>query len=128
MRIFITGATGTIGSVVAQELIAAGHQVLGLARSDASARALGAAGIDVLHGELRDPASLRAGADAADGVMHLAFGPLDDFPQALATETFAVDTFAAALVGTGKVFVIASGTPTVAGRVATERDPALFEG
>ena len=129
MRVFITGATGTIGSVVVLELIAEGHEVLGLARSDASAQALTAAGASVLRGDLDSPESLRAGAAQSDGVIHLAFGhDFTNFPKAVAEETLAVETFGAALEGSGKPLVIASGTPPVQGRTSTEQDPFPTDG
>lgn len=127
MRVFVTGASGGIGSAVVLELIAAGHEVLGLARSDVSARAIITAGASTVRGDLTDPDSLRAGAAGCDGVIHLAFDS-SDFGQAVAKETFAVETFGAALAGTGKALVIASGTPAVPGRAATEEDPANLDG
>ena len=128
MRVFVTGATGGIGSVVVPELIAEGHEVLGLARSDTSAQALTAAGASVLRGDLNNPESLRAGANQSDGVIHLAFGSANDFPRAIAEETLAVEPFGTALEGSGKPFVIASGTPAVPGRAATEQDPWPTDG
>ncbi len=129
MRIFVTGATGGIGSVVVPELIEAGHEVVGLARSDASAQALTAAGATALRGDLADPESLRAGASQADGVVNLAFGnDFSDFERCVAEEALAVETFGAALEGTGKPLVIVSGTPAVPGRPATEEDPQPTEG
>jgi nucleoside-diphosphate-sugar epimerase len=129
MRVFVTGATGGIGSVVVLELIAAGHEVLGLARSDASAQALTAAGASVLPGDLNDPESLGAGAAQSDGVIHLAFGnDFNDFARCVAEETLAVEAFGAALEGSGKPLAIASGTPAVPGRTSTEQDPAPTEG
>jgi nucleoside-diphosphate-sugar epimerase len=128
MRVFVTGATGGIGSVVVPELIAAGHEVLGLARSDSSAHALAATGASVLRGNLDDPESLRAGAAQSDGVIHLAFGSVNDFPTAIAEETLAVEIFGAALEGSGKPLVVASGTPVVPGRTSTEQDPSSMDG
>ncbi|OBG56667.1 MULTISPECIES: SDR family oxidoreductase [unclassified Mycobacterium] len=128
MRVFVTGATGGIGSAVVPELIGAGHQVLALARSDASARAARALGADVLPGDLDDPDSLRTGAKESDGVVHLAFLHFDDFEKAVAQEAGAVEAFGAALDGTGKPFVMASGTPPVPGRASTERDAPPTEG
>lgn len=128
MRVFVTGASGGIGSAVVPELIGAGHRVLALARSDASARAAASMGADVLLGDLDDPASLRQGAVESDGVIHLAFLHFDDFEKAVAQEAGAVEAFGAALEGSGKPFVMASGTPAVPGRAATERDTAPTEG
>jgi nucleoside-diphosphate-sugar epimerase len=107
MRIFVTGASGHIGSLVVSELLAAGHQVLGLARSDQSAAALLAAGATVRRGALDDLDSLRAGATTADGVIHLAFmHDFSNFDDALTTDLHAVETMGTALEGSGKPFVI----------------------
>jgi len=127
MRVFVTGASGWIGSAVVPELIGAGHQVVGLARSDASAAALTAAGIEVHRGTLDDLDSLRSVAAASDGVIHLAFKHdiafSGDFQGATDADRRAVETFGEALAGSDRPFVIASGTLGVApGRVATERD------
>lgn len=127
MRVFVTGASGGIGSALVPELIAAGHEVLGLARSDASAQAITAAGATALRGDLTDPDSLRAGADECDGVVHLAFDSTD-FATAVTKETFALETFGAALKDTGKALVVASGTPAAHGRASTEQDPANTDG
>ena len=129
MRIFVTGATGGIGSVVVTELITAGHEVLGLARSDASAQALSAVGASAWRGDLGDPQSLRVGASRCDGVIHLAFGnDVNNFAKCVEEEALAVETFGAALEGSGKALVIASGTPAVPGRASSEADPAPTEG
>ncbi|WP_393060297.1 SDR family oxidoreductase [Streptomyces sp. LN549] len=127
MRVFMTGASGWIGSAVVPELIDAGHQVVGLARSDASAEALTAAGAEVRRGDLDDLGTLRDAAAAADGVIHLAFKHdiafSGGFQGAAGADRRAVETFGEALAGSGKPFVIASGTLGLApGRVATERD------
>lgn len=106
MRVFVTGATGFIGSAVVHELIGAGHQVVGLTRSDNGAAALKEAGAEVHRGTLDDLDSLRAGAAAADGVIHLAFQhDIADFAAALTTDLRAVETMGAALAGSGKPFV-----------------------
>lgn len=129
MRVFVTGATGGIGSAVVADLIAAGHEVLGLARSESSERAVAAAGATALRGDLTDAESLRTGATETDGVIHLAFGnDFTDIERCVAEEAHAVETFSAALEGSGKPLVIASGTPAVPGRASTEEDQVLVEG
>jgi len=107
MHIFVTGATGYIGSAVIRELIDAGHTVLGLARSDIGAAVLKEAGAEVHRGDIDDLDSLRSGAAAADGVIHLAYKhDFSDFAGALKTDLHAVETMGAALEGSGKPFVI----------------------
>jgi nucleoside-diphosphate-sugar epimerase len=126
MRVFVTGASGWIGSAVVPELIGAGHQVLGLARSDSSAVTVAAAGAEVLRGELADLDILRAGAASCDGVIHLAFiHDFTDFETSVSADRRAIETMGAALEGSGKPLVIASGTPAVPGRVATEGDESV---
>lgn len=127
MKVFVTGANGGIGSALVRELISAGHEVLGLVRSDSSAQAVTAAGATALRGDLNDLDSLRAGTAQADGVVHLAFDS-SDFPTAVAKETAALVAFGDVLEGTGKALVIASGTPAADGRLATEKDPANLTG
>jgi nucleoside-diphosphate-sugar epimerase len=127
MRIFVTGASGWIGSAVVPELIHAGHQVNGLARSDASAAALTAAGVEVHRGTVDDLDSLSSAAAASDGVIHLAFKHdlafSGDFQGAADADRRAVETFGEALAGSDRPLLIASGTLAVApGRLATERD------
>ncbi|MFF4355830.1 SDR family oxidoreductase [Streptomyces sp. NPDC001604] len=129
MRVFVTGATGFIGSAVVRELLDAGHQVTGLARSDASAEALRAAGAEVRRGDLTDPAGLAEGAAAADAVAHLAFihdfSGTYDFAGACATDLRAVEVIGAALEGSDRPFVMSSGTALLQpGRFSTEEDTA----
>ena len=124
MRVFVTGATGFIGTAVVQELLAEGHSVLGLARSDASAATLAALGVDVQRGDLTDLDALAAGARATDGIIHLAF--IHDFSTYLAnaeTDRRAAAAMADALAGTGKPLVATSATAILAqGRLARETD------
>ncbi|MEV4969814.1 SDR family oxidoreductase [Streptomyces scopuliridis] len=133
MRIFVTGASGWIGSAVVPELIDAGHRVVGLARSDASAAALAAAGAEAVRGTVDDLDVLRDAAAASDGVIHLAFKHdiafSGDFQGAAEADRRAADTFGDALAGTGRPFVLASGVAGLApGRVATERDMPVIDG
>lgn len=129
MRVFVTGANGGIGSAVVAELLEAGHGVVGLARSDASAEAVAAAGAAVLRGDLDDHDVLASGARDADGVIHLAFGhDFTAFERSIAEEGRVVEVFGAALAGTGKPFVMASGTPFVPGRPSREDDDGLVDG
>jgi len=125
MRVFVTGASGFIGSAVVPELISAGHQVLGLARSDTSAKALAAAGAQVLRGDLNDPASLRAGAAETEGVIHLGFiHDFDNFEASIRTDARAIETMGGVLAGSDRPFVFASGVVgLVPGQVATEEVP-----
>lgn len=127
MRVFVTGATGFVGTAVVQDLLSAGHQVLGLARTEAAAATLTAAGAEVHRGMLEDPDSLRQGALATDGIIHTAF--IHDFSNMAAsavTDRIAIETFIAALAGSGKPLVVTSGIATVAalegGRLGTEKD------
>jgi nucleoside-diphosphate-sugar epimerase len=128
MRVFVTGATGFIGSAVTRELLDGGHQVTGLARSDAAAAALTAVGAQVHRGSLADPASLRDGAAAADGVIHTAyvhdFSPTGNPAAAARTDGQAIEAIGEALAGSGRPLVVAAGLVATPGRPSTEADDA----
>ena len=126
MRVFVTGASGWVGSAVVPELTAAGHEVVGLARSDASASALAAAGAAAVRGELGDADVLRVAAKDCDGVIHLAFiHDFSDFQTAIDADRAAITALCEALEDSGKPLVVTSGTPAIPGRVATELDSAV---
>jgi len=122
MRVFVTGATGFIGTAIVQELISAGHQVLGLARSDASAQALIDAGADVLRGDVENLDSLRSGAKETDGVIHAGFiHEFHRFKEVCEIDRIAITAIGEALAGTDKTFIVTSGTALVSpGKLATE--------
>ena len=128
MRIFVTGASGWIGSAVVPELIGAGHQVLGLARSDASATAVAGLGADVLRGDLNDTDVLRAGTLDSHGVIHLAFVVPSVSEAATRIDAQAIETFVTGLAGSGKPLVISGATLVTPGRPATERDELIAAG
>jgi nucleoside-diphosphate-sugar epimerase len=129
MRVFVTGATGFIGSAVVKELIEAGHQVIGVYRSDDKAQALAAAGAEAYRGSIDDPASLKAGAARSDGVIHLAFN--HDFSQFAAnceTDRRVVVALGSVLAGSERPLIVTSGTAIAKvppGEPATEDAPAI---
>ncbi|HXB25173.1 MAG TPA: SDR family oxidoreductase [Gemmatimonadaceae bacterium] len=126
MRIFLTGATGFIGSAILPELINASHQVVGLARSDASAKSLAAAGAQVHRGSIEDLDSLRSGASAADGVIHTAFNhDFSKWAENCENDRLAIEALGSALAGSNRPLVVTSGTGLVTrpdGRPAAEDD------
>jgi nucleoside-diphosphate-sugar epimerase len=123
MRVFVTGASGWIGSAVVPELIASGHQVVGLARSDASAATIEAAGGQVVRGTLEDLDVLREAAEQTDGVVHLGFSHgSDGFAEGIRIDGAATDALVDALAGSDKPFLATSGSSVIPGRVTSEHD------
>lgn len=132
MRVFITGGTGLIGSPVVAELIAGGHSVVALARSDASAAAADSSGAAVVRGGLENLDIIRSASAAADGVIHLAFGndfsTQDALEKNIAQESAAIDMIVDTLAGSDRPFVVVSGTPSAEGRPSVETDPLPITG
>src|ERR1700678_941414 len=129
MRIFVTGATGFIGSLVVKELIEAGHQVIGVYRSDDKAPALAAAGAEVYRGSIDDPDSLKEGAARSDGIIHLAFNhDFSKFAANCETDRRVIEALGNTLAGSDKLMIVTSGTAmaaTVPGKLATEDGPVI---
>ena len=132
MQVFITGGTGLIGTAVVAELLGAGHTVLALTRSDASAAAAEQAGAATIRGGLSDLDTIRQGAERSDGVIHLAFcndfSSVESLTGSIAEETAAITAIGETFIGSDRPFAIVSGTPWIPGRASTENDPLPTDG